>query len=316
MIATIWVRRKGIALAGLIGATGAAFWGFVLASPQYESSALLLPTQGSITGDQLSTAAALLGKKTGAAGDVDLYQSLLTSRTVLRRLLPSLIANDDDTGRGRMEPLYHILQIDTSSPTKVEGAIKDLSKSILVGTRESGEGGILEIRFLANSPWLARALGNKVLEIGQDELRQVRARRAALVGAQLARAVEASRLEWDTTTRRVAAFQDFNRSIILPEQRLQLARLQTEQTAKEQRYLLGRRELEVQSLEIAKAAPPMMVLDSANLPVYRSSPKRTLATLAGGVVGVVLGILWALGSTAARQAGLFQELKRKVNELA
>lgn len=299
-------------LAGFLGAGFAATWAFLLAEKEYQSSALLLPTQTMPNTDQLGAAAALLGKKTGASGDVDLYQSLLTSRTVLRRLLKAPLANESDTGKGRLEPLESILGLDTTMPGEVDLAIKDLSRAILVGTRESGLGGILEIRFIANAPWLARSLGDKVLEIGQEELRTVRDRRFLVTGSQLAKAVEESRREWDSAATLATAFLTANRSIVSPEQRLQLSRLQIDQTAKEQKYLLARRELEVQNLERAKATPPMMILDPASLPVFRIKPKRVISVLAGGILGGIVGILWAIGSTALHQSGIFDELKARL----
>jgi uncharacterized protein involved in exopolysaccharide biosynthesis len=292
---TLWVKRKLIALCSASTIALSALYAFGIAKPVFESSALLLPTQ-TVSADQLGAAAALLGgKKSGSSADVDLYQSLLTSRTVLHKLLNAPIKNLSDTGDGRIEPLFRTLGLDTSMPIMVDGAVQTMAKSVTVGSKESGAGGILEIRFSAETPWLAQQIGNSLLEIGQEELRLVRIERSDVVLSRLNIAVAQAKAEWDTTARMVTWYKDRNRSIALPDQILELSRLEMEKSAKEQKYLLARKEYEVQMLERAKAAPPMMILDGANLPSRRKKPKRSLILALGLMLGVIGGCGGVLG---------------------
>lgn len=290
---TLWEKRLVIALSGFATLALATVYAFVIAKPVFESSALLLPTQTTST-DQLGAAAALLGKKNTGNADVDLYQSLLTSRTVIEKLLLAPMPNKSDTAKGRVEPLYQILGLDTSKPIAVEAAVNGLSGSIAVDTKASGAGGILEMKFSAGTPWLAKEIGNAVLEIGQEELRAVRIVRAETTLPRLATAVAQAKAEWDSSARVVTWYKDRNRSITLPEQILELSRLQMEQQVQEQKYLLARKEYETQVLEKVKAAPPMMILDPANLPAHKSKPKRSLILALGlmvGLMGSSVGIL-------------------------
>lgn len=286
--------RKRLLIAISTAATFAlaAVYAFVLAQPVYESSALLLPTQTTQQLPDLGAAAAFLdGKKSGTA-DVDLYQSLLTSRTVIHKLLRVSISNRSDTANGRIEPLYMVMGLDTTKPGEVDAAVQMLAKSVSVGSKESGAGGILEIRFKAKAPWLAQQIGNALLEIGQEELRLVRIERANVILSRLQTAVELAWAEWDATARALTDYKARNRSLTLPDQMLELTRLEMEKSAKEQRYLLARKEFEVQTLERSKAAPPMMILDPANLPSRKSKPKRSIIL----ALGLVLGFF---GSSAA-----------------
>jgi len=291
---TLWGKRKLIALSSAATLALSAFYAFVIAKPVFESSALLLPTQTSSSAD-LGAAAALLGGKKSGSADVDLYQSLLTSRTVISKLLKAPLRNQSDTGKGRVEPLYRILGIDTTKPGVFNGAVQGMAKSVTVGSKESGAGGILEIKFSAGAPWLAQQIGNALLEIGQEELRLVRIERSDVILSRLNVAVAGAKAEWDSTARSLTWYKDRNRSIALPDQMLELARLEMEKSAKEQKYLLARKEYEAQMLERAKAAPPMMILDPADLPVRKSKPKRSLILALGMMVGAMGSCVAVLG---------------------
>jgi len=281
---TLWIKRWLIIASGLLALVGAAYYAFAVVKPVYESSAILLPTQAPAA--DLGAAAAFLGKNSPGSGDVDLYQSLLTSRTVIHKLLLAPIQNQSDSGKGRIEPLFKTLKLDTTNPVLLEGAINGLAKTIEVGSKESGAGGLLLIKFSASSPWLAQQLGNAVLSIGQDELRLVRIERSEVIMSRLVIAVEQAKAEWDSSARVLTWYKDRNRSIVLPQQYLDLSRMEIEKRAKEQKYLQARGEYDGQMLERAKAAPPMMILDPANLPSSKSKPKRSLIL----IVGLMLGL--------------------------
>lgn len=293
----LWGRRRTIALAGICAMGLSAIYAYLIAKPTYESSALLLPTQVP-TADQFGAAAALLGKKSGGSADAELYQSLLTSRTVMRKLMDAPLRNQSDTAGGRVEPLYRILKLDTTKPELVEGWVEALSSSVAVGSKESSSGGILEIRFTAGAPWLAQEIGQTLLEIGQEELREVRVERAGTVLPRLATVVSQAKAEWDSSARRVTWYKDRNRSIILPDQLLELARLQMEQQVREQKYMLARKEYESQVLEREKATPPMIILDPANLPARKSSPKRIRIMALGLIAGMVAASGCIIGARA------------------
>lgn len=300
---TLWARKGMILAVGLAAFALSAAYAFLIAKPVYVSSALLIPTQTTNPSSELGAAAALLGGKKSGSADVDLYQSLLTSRTVIHKLLCIPVQNLSDTGRGRMEPLFQIMSVDTSVPLQVEGTVAGLSKSVTVGSKESGAGGILEIKFSANSAWLAKAIGDNLLQIGQDELRLVRQERADVVLSRLSIAVKQAKGELDSASKVLAYFKDRNRSISLPEQLLQVYRLEMEKSAKEQKYLLARKEYELQLLEKAKAVPPMMILDPANLPAKKSKPKRSLIMALGLMVGLMGASVWVLGVKAFVRTG-------------
>jgi hypothetical protein len=245
--------------------------------------------------DQLGAAAALLGKKGGTSEDVDLYQSLLTSRKVIHNLLWASLSNRSDSGKGEVQPLFKILGIDTSKPVKVEEAVKQLSKAITVNSKANGgDANIIEVKVSAEAPWLAQEICDILLTIGQEQLRLVRIERSDIILSRLELAVAQAKSEWDSSARALTWYRDRNRSILLPEQMLMLSRLELEKTTMEQNYLLARREYELRQLDRAKAAPPMVIFDPANLPAQMTSPKKGIILAVGftlGFFGSIIGIL-------------------------
>lgn len=293
LVMSIWAQRRWIALSSVACLLLAAIYAYGIAKPVFESSALLIPVQ-SQSPDQLGAAVALLGKKPTSSGDVDLYQSLLTSRTVIQKLLIAPIRNLSDTGQGRIEPLYAILGVDMQDPVLRHAVLKGLSGSIVVIASATGAGGLIEVRFEANSPWLAQQIGEQLLTIGQEELRLVRTRRSDMIVSRLSVAVAQAKTELDKAASEVTLFQQINRSQALPEQQLELSNLEMEKDAKKQKYLMARKEYELQLLEKEKATPPMMILDPADLPVQKIRPKRVRIVAGGMLLGAALGIIGAL----------------------
>lgn len=287
----LWHRRAILVAATVL--MGATFYATSFAlREEYESTILLLPTETPKL-DQLGAAAALLGKKasTGSA-DLELYQTLLTSRTVTSQLLRTGFANRHDTGSGRVEPLFRILGIDTSDPGELYAAERDLATSIEVGSVGTGLGNILQVTLKAPHPWLARDLAEQTVSIGQEAFRKVRIERSETILSRLVVASEAARRDWDEAARKASQYKEQHRSISLPELQYDLDRILMEKQLKEQKYVLARREVEQLALEQAKAAPPAMILDKATTPPWRTRPKRALLA----IVGMVLG---AAGSCAA-----------------
>ena len=57
------------------------------------------------------------------------------------------------------------------------------------------------------------------------------------------------------------------------------------------------REYEIAKVEEAKEIPTVRVLDPPNIPDRKSFPPRALITLFGGLVSIVLGVVWVLGKS-------------------
>lgn len=283
-----------IAGAALVSVALAAVYAFLVAKPVYRSTAILIPTE-SVKTDQLGAAALLMNKKVGGISEeASLYQTLLASRTVVKRLLETTMPNRSDSGGGRLEPVHRILGVDTLKRSSMSRAEATLMKAILVDTKDPGPGQVVEVSVDAGSPWLAQLLCDSVIQIGQRLIREVRVQRYHTVMDRLSKAVEQSRSDWDSAAQRIADFQVKNRSVVLPAQNMQLMRLNMDLQAKEQRYMVARKELEMQDLEVEKATPPMLLLEPSDLPSNKMKPKRGIILLVGAVAGAFLASAWVL----------------------
>lgn len=278
-----------------------AIYAFVIAKPAFYSTALLIPTTQQ-SPDQLGAAAALLGKKALTGTDVELYQNLLKSRSVLNRLLLDSVTQSVDSHIVRHIAVFQLFEIDTTDKVAVENAIAMLEKKISITSKEVGSAGILEVGVEAKTPELAQEMCSRLLDIAQAELHRTRTRRYKVILDRLEYAVQQAKEEWDFDATQLATFRGSNRSIIQPNQILEQDRLEIEKSAKEQKYLLARREFETQQLELAKATPPMMTFDEPNLPAQKSKPKRKAILLIGLFGGLICSSTFALTKHSIKKA--------------
>lgn len=287
-----WQRIAVATIAGTLISLGYAF----LAPIEYDSSVQLVPTETQSV-SQLGTAAALLGK--GAAPgleDIDLYQTLLTSRKVLMQLSNTKFKVHEE--QTEQLPLWEIYEVDSSSRIEMFYFHKALEKKVLVNTLGLGVGGVIQVSVRAKSPLLAQNMANAIVLLGQNEIESVRRMRFEAVISKLANAANSAKREWDTSVSKLTEYREINRSSLLPFQQLDLARLEMERQVREQKYLLARREEEQQKLEREKAAPPAVILDAAFLPVKKSHPKRQLIVVLGFILSASISgsavILWSI----------------------
>lgn len=298
IVLELWSNRLVLLCSAFFGAIVAGSYATFVAKPVFESTVLLIPTEVPKE-DQLGTAAALLSKRQTSLGDVSLYQTLLMSRQVINGLLHERIPNLSDSAGGRMEPVYRILNLDSAKAPVMEQAIKDLSRSVSVeavrATAGTGSGGIVQVTVSASSPWLAQELATAILGISDEATLKIRVERNHSIGARLAIATDQARREWDSAAIRLSAYRDRNRSIVLADQILAQSRLEMDKQAKEQKYLMARKELEMLELETLKAAPPMLILDPANLPATKTRPKRSMMVVVGSILGLFGAMTFQLG---------------------
>lgn len=272
-----------------IGAVGAVFalifgmYAVFIVKPLYVAHAQLIPTKGS--GDvQFAAAAALMGSKS-SGNDAELFQHLLTSRKVAKEFIKSKCS--DGTGK-KADVMASIMKIDYGSPEEIDNAIDLISKSVSVDVDSKGGVSVVAFSFSATSPWFAKYGGNCFLQSAIFAFNEVKGLRYKTSSRHLEIAVEKAYQEWQLAAEDVAEFKDRNRSIILPNQELSLSKLEIEKSAKEQKYLLARREQEEMNFNSVKMSEPMVIIDSLELPIKKSKPNRRMYVLGGLFLGIFL----------------------------
>ena len=130
---------------------------------------------------------------------------------------------------------------------------------------------------------------------GHKELFLVRLERSNTIGERLLSSTNKARLEWDTASLILTNFKSRNQSLTLPEQLMNLSRMEIEKQAKEQKYLLVRKEYELLMLDIAKATPPMIILDSATYPTKKTKPRPAMMIVAGLIAALTGTCIYIVG---------------------
>lgn len=307
LVQDLWLVRWRIA--GIIAAGFCIAVALALTLPKkYTSTVLLVPTE-SQTGTSLLGAASLLGKKGLKQGDVELYQALLTSRTVLSQLLRTKMPDWRDSSRGKIRPLFEIIQVDTTNALRIESVLSGIKGSIKIETDETGSAGIAEVSVVNRYPWLAKQIADALVQVGQEEIRRVRTERFIAILDRLDQAVKSAEQEWDMASSQLAKFRESNRAVSSPFVQREEERLRLELESKQQGLLQARLQYQAQILERERAAPPMVVLDKANLPARKSSPKRgmiviVITFLSGCIAISYYGITWLLKNATPSQIRL------------
>ena len=84
----------------------------------------------------------------------------------------------------------------------------------------------------------------------------------------------------------------FPQASTVPRLRFQLAELYRQQKIQETLFLLLTQRYEMAKVNEARDTSTFQILDHASLPTHRSRPARAELVLAGGVVGLLLGLAW------------------------
>lgn len=291
VFAALWENRKRLIAIGLLGAL--LLGGIAFKLPKaWTSEVLLVPTEKPST-DQLGALSSLIGKKASTGlGDVDLYNALLTSRTVLQQLLVAPIQVPGERRDAR--PLWSILEVDTSDSKAVRRTMLRLKKDVVLQSEGNSISGIMSVAVTAKEPWLAKQMADALVAIGLDELRRVSVERLTTQKGRLDAVAKDAKSQAYAAALRVTRFQDANRSIMLPSQQLELGQLLLEKQVQEQKYLMARKEVEDINLQIEKLMPPVVVMDPADLPSIKSKPKRLFLVIGGGGGFFLLGCLWVV----------------------
>jgi len=284
------------ALAGALFGLGLAF----VLPPAYVATVAVLEAPragGGSALDQLGIGAEALGLKIGGAPSSALtYPDILRSR----RLLDRLLARPFTDARGHQAPLADFVRPGAPSPQRAELAVRQLRKQLDIALDRRTN--LLRLSVTDRDPILAAAIANAACAELQDlvvnaMLTQAGANRR-FVERQLAEAKEA--LVGAET--RLEAFREGNlRFGNAPRLQLQMARLARELRVQEEVVLALTRQFEMAKVEERRDVPVLNVLDPAEPPAFRSSPRRMPLALAGLLLGLAVGAAFEL--RRSRRAG-------------
>ncbi len=296
LIAICYRRRKLILSIALAGVAIAVAWS-LLTPKMYRAQTKIVSSSMFSPRGEAGALSALRG--TGGTFGLDflspgtsptnIYPDMLASREVLLQAF----AEPLPTREGKVDPLDYFRVAGSDRQIRLEYAATITGRR-LIASNFDFRTGITTAQVVAGDPVIAAAFLNacvdalgqqiRALKTGQAE-QQVRfiERRLSQVSDSLAMAEED-----------LKRFRERNRLVSgSPELMLEEARHLRALTTSEQVYLTLRSQLEIAQIERQRNTSDLVVVERAAPPVLRSSPRRSLAVVIGGLVSGAVGLVAA-----------------------
>lgn len=256
--------------------------------------------------DQLGLSAEMLGIKGGASSSALTYPDILRSRRLLEGLLVRSFAGRDGVSRR----LIDVVWPGKDSPQRTEKALEALRANVDVSLDRRTN--LLKVGVSDHDPVRAAAVANAACEALQDLVvhamtTQAGANRKFVEG----RLAEAER-ELARAEDAVRAFREQNAH---PEGSPRLAMEQgrrlRELRTREEVVIALTRQYEMARVDENRDVPVLNVLDAAQPPAFRSSPRRAPMVGGGALLGLLLGLAIAWSPAGARGAAAPESVERE-----
>jgi uncharacterized protein involved in exopolysaccharide biosynthesis len=221
------------------------------------------------------------------------YAQLLQSRELLTRLVLSQFADPRTPVDADSANLVDLLGIRSPDSLRaVELAVRRLGKRMTVATDPKTS--FVALRVDARWPTLAADIANRAVGLVSAFNKEQRLSRAQARREFLESRETAAQEELRAAENALRAFYEMNRvwqnspSLMVEEMRLR-RQVETANTL----YLSLRQEYEAARIDEVNTTPLITVVDRAVPPRRREWPRRGLIVLTAGLLGAILGVLWA-----------------------
>jgi uncharacterized protein involved in exopolysaccharide biosynthesis len=291
------------------GITGAAVFVVIalLLPPVYVASTAFIqaePARGLLSGN-LGSLAARIGVGTNVSGSVslDFLREAVTSRDVLDSVILKPMSFPDATSPepGTIDLISWFRVHDKTSAKRLD----HVRRLILKRMNETADqrSGIVRVSIGLRDPNVAAAFLRGLVERLNDfnlHTRQTSSRANRLF---LERRVSEAQAELAGAEDALRSFYEQNRRLgDSPKLIFEEGRLKRKVDLFQQIYLTLSQDLEQARIDEVKDTPVITVIETAQPPVRRSSPRRVLLTLMGLLVGAAIALLLAAAGNSLRAA--------------
>jgi uncharacterized protein involved in exopolysaccharide biosynthesis len=301
-VANLVLRRwKFLTYASVIGALTFLAASF-LAPPMYVAHTALIQAEPSRTSlpASLGALASRFGVglgATGATASLDFVEQVVTTRDVLDSVLLHRLAVDrSQTFNPSIEPRdtidliswFHIH--DDTEAKRLDHLRRLVLKRMNVSSDQRS--GIVRLSIELRDPYVAAAFLRTVVEALNAFNLHTRQTTSHANRIFLEQRVTESKAQLNDAEDRLRTFYEQNRRITdAPALVFEEGRLKRQVDLEQQIFVTLSQDLEQARIEEIKDTPVLTVIETAQPPVRRSSPKRALLTLMGAFVGIVIGFL-------------------------
>lgn len=248
---------------------------------QYQSSAVLVLANSGLQKGEVGS----IGDQTVATPDLALFQSLLTSKVVLSRVLAQKIRRSPEF---REETIAELLHADTGNPVSVVQTVQYLANRMSV--LDQGDG-TLKVSYHSANAELCPAIVDMTISIAQDQLKSIRLGRLDMVIEQVRRSVENAHSRFQAASLSVVRFKNANIAMESADLQARLADLESEMGIQQEEYLTLRKRMNQLLIERDQVLVPAIVFDPANRPATLIGPDRWHQAQLAGFIGLVLGLV-------------------------
>lgn len=321
-------RQRLLAFCGIVG--GVVFAGVaLLVPPTYVASTAFVqaePSRGALSGN-LGDIAARFGVTGSIPGTLtlDFLREAVTSRDVLDSVLTKPLVSDLDQqseGSHGREPVDLIswLHVRDNTPAKRLDHARRLILKRMSATADQ-RSGIVRVTVGLRDPNVAAVFLRSIIGALNDFYMHTRQTSSRANRIFLESRVADAQNDLRNAEAALRTFYQRNRRLAdSPELLFEENRLKRQVDLAQQIYVTLSQSLEQARIDEIKDTPLITIIETAQPPVRRSSPKRVVLTLMGVFVGVAIALLVAalsayLHSAAAMASPAWREFEQRVSRL-
>ena len=327
-IYTIWHKKAICIKTCIISLICGAIIAFSIPA-SFTVSVLLSPESGSSTNNNFSNMASILGINSLNGSNTDainssMFTEIITSTPFILDLYQTEITQSDSTKilfhqyiesqkapwwNAILQSPYTIINIikKTISHDKIinqniinpfkltqhqNKIIEQIKKSISAKTDKKSN--ITTISVTLQNPEVAAIVANITLNKLQLYFTDYKVKKAKEDYLYLENLCKERKEEYYNKQEIYASFLDKNRNINLQQIKAESARLENEMEISYNIYNQIQTQLELARAKVQEAKPIFAVIEPASVPIYPSSPNKTLITIGFMILGFILSISWIL----------------------
>ena len=262
--------------------------------PAYTSTSKIMSSSGGGESQVAGIAAQFgLNIPTSSSGPKWVYPEIIQSRTLAR----SMLKRKFDTNKfGPQKSLLHILSGENRDQLGFETLeIKAVDKFItMINVSENARTGILTLKVIASEPNLSTEINRVLIEELDAHQRKYNKAKTSDAKQFIEERIIDVEKQLMAAEEDLKVFTDRNRRIEnSPALQLEKQRLSREVAVITGVFTTLKQQLETTKIEEVKESDYVVVLDSPEIPLSRSSPNRKRAVILAGIFGLGLGLVLA-----------------------